>query len=1403
MNFARLLLFVILLLAPLAAHSAPITSDQIPNDLAPWQEWVLYGQDDRSCATLWHQNGQRRCRWPGELTLTINNDGGTFQQYWQLDREEWLVLPGDGRHWPQQVLLNDNPALVMRSDSTSIKRGATTSNSTIAPNRPMILVPAGKHRLSGHFSWHKMPKNLPIDPHTALIKLTRNGTFIHQPQLDRGGRLWLNKNANNNQHTEQDEIRFRVFRHVTDSIPLQLTTRLQMEVSGQAREINTGIVLPDGFVPLALNSPLPARLESDGTLRLQLKPGNWTVELVTRHLGAIDTLTMPEPHGPWAAQEVWSIKTRNDLRVVSIEGGTAIDPAQTGMPAAWKQLPAYLMKPNQPLKLVARKRGNSDPASEQLHMQRTLWLDFNGKGYTVKDQINGQLNSSSRLEAGSQLELGRATINSKDQFITRLTPQSGAGIELRQGKLNLEAESRIAPKNTTELPTVGWQFNPVSLHTQLNLPPGWRLLEATGPDSASSTWLRSWSLLDLFIVLVLALSFGRLWGFLSGFGALIGMALIYHEPNAPQLVWLNVLVPIALLRVLPHGRFKQLTGWYRNAGLLALLVIGLTFSVQQIRSAIYPQLDPHVSQYQNYDHSAGVSPQKMKSKALQANSMLRSTMDEEMTVMAVAPKRLIPHYDPDLKIQTGPGVPKWHWRRVELHWNGPVTADQQLKLYLLPPLATRLLLLGGVLLMAIMFLRLLSQGSLPRWRRSPPNEKAAATTLLFLGVATAMLTTILTMAAVTTAEAAFPAPELLEQLQQHLLEPASCTPNCIALDQLEINADQKRLRLRMTFHAQVDSAVPLPFPTRQLHLQSATLQQQRGQQQGQRGKQQEKQQGQAPLYRDAQQNLWARIPQGRHTLELYAILPQGLQRLQLPLPMAAGMVHIKAGQWQITGIQDGEASHGPIELTRRSSSSEKQLQPGEIPPFVEVQRQLHLGIDWRIKTTVRRLSQTGHALILNIPLLANERVTSPGVKIKDHQALFSMAPNANTFSWSSSLEKTSQLELLAGQREQFVEVWQLHADPIWHVKSSGVPIIHYYQHGRWQPQWRPWGGEKLTLDITRPAGINGQSVTIDSSQLQVSPGKRTTKVELNLQLRTSHGTDHTITLPDQAKLDQVIINGRAQPIKQHKRLVTVPLVPGDQTIQLKWQQPQGVDLITRASQVHLGAASVDAKMSLNLPHSRWTLFTYGPVLGPAVLFWGILLVIIVLAFILGRFADTPLRWWHWLLLFAGLSQASLPALIPVAAWLIILGLRQKWGERLDSSWSFNITQITLIALTIVAMLTIIGAIQQGLLGLPEMQVAGNDSTAWNLHWYQDRTSGFLPEAWVLSVPMYIYRLLMLLWALWLALALLKWLQWGWTCFSSHGLWRKPPPRAPRPSRTERKVQATQQESPQQPQKSEQ
>jgi hypothetical protein len=124
-------------------------------------------------------------------------------------------------------------------------------------------------------------------------------------------------------------------------------------------------------------------------------------------------------------------------------------------------------------------------------------------------------------------------------------------------------------------------------------------------------------------------------------------------------------------------------------------------------------------------------------------------------------------------------------------------------------------------------------------------------------------------------------------------------------------------------------------------------------------------------------------------------------------------------------------------------------------------------------------------------------------------------------------------------------------------------------------------------------------------------------------------------------------------------------------------------------------------------------------------------------------------------------------------WLLALGGRRKVPEDFKAD-RFNAIQALLVFLTVVAAIALMAAIKKGLLGLPDMQVSGNGSTAYNLNWYADRVSGPTAGAWVLSVPLYIYRLLMLAWALWLASSLIGWLKWGWESFTTGGYWKKAP-----------------------------
>ena len=73
-----------------------------------------------------------------------------------------------------------------------------------------------------------------------------------------------------------------------------------------------------------------------------------------------------------------------------------------------------------------------------------------------------------------------------------------------------------------------------------------------------------------------------------------------------------------------------------------------------------------------------------------------------------------------------------------------------------------------------------------------------------------------------------------------------------------------------------------------------------------------------------------------------------------------------------------------------------------------------------------------------------------------------------------------------------------------------------------------------------------------------------------------------------------------------------------------------------------------------------------------------------------------------------------------------------------------------------------------------MQVSGNGSTSTELRWFTDRSESMLRAPFVASAPMFVYRIAMLAWALWLALSVVKWLRWAFGVFGEGGFWRRAP-----------------------------
>lgn len=1327
----RIIILMAALLGLISAHANPINISEIPDVLQDWVPWVLYDEQDKLCPFLYQNHDDKRCRWPTKTQLVLTEKGGQFEQQWHIANAQWVPVPGRHDQWPQQLRVNGIVQAVVSQQ-----------------NLPHVYLTTGTHTVTGDFNWKALPQTLSLPIESGLVSLMINGLQRPFPRIDAKGLLWIQDVdiSGNNQVNVTDSVSINVQRHLKDEIPLQATTRIELNIAGAEREILLMGALLDGFIPMQLNSPLPARMEADGRLRVQVKAGQWVLMLQSRAVENVTKLQLPQTTTPWPQEEVWVFEAQTNLRQVTLSGAVGIDPKNTRLPANWQHWPAYQLQAETQLEIDQKQRGDLSQQQDQLSLNRTWWLDFDGQGLSLQDQIRGHVHNRYRLPMNADIQLGRVAVNGEDQFITRLQGDQKQGVELRSSQLDIVADSRW--QGTHKLPATGWDADFNNVSAQLNLPPGWRLLAATGIDKSSGSWMAKWTLLDLFLVFIIAASFSHLWGKTWGVVALLGMTLLYHEQGAPIAVWLNVLAASALLKVLPSGRFRVWIQRYFALSVLAVVLISLPFMVQQARQGIYPQLE-----YPSYKVSAAQPPKAYHAReqdALQRKEMSAMVMEGvEMMADSAAPmkstysQRPLAAYDPNTKVQTGPGLPNWQWRSSTLQFSGPVAKDQMIDLWLLSPLENRLLAFARIALLILMIAGVLG------WRKKFDLK------MLFPMMCAVALTTSMMPTTVMAADAVIPDDKVLTQLKQRLLAAPECVPSCASSETMRLKLDRQQLVIWQTIDAAETVLVPLPGQRGHWSPESVQVDGINA----------------AALQHDQQGRLWLKLDKGQHEIFMSGALPPQAA-VQLMLPMKPYHLSTLADDnWQVQGnTRSGYVSD--LVLTRLDSAKQvdKQtiLTPTSLPAFATVERRLHLGQQWQLETHVTRLTPADSVVQLQIPLLDGEVVTHDGLMVRDGNVQVQLRQGQRDYFWRSILTETPELTLNANQTTDWVESWTLSWGSIWHVQWHGLPLIASNQIGN--VMWRPWPGESLMLQVQRPAGEAGQTLTLDQSVLQVRPGQRSSDMQLNMTLRSSLGQQHTMSLPDEAQLTEVLIQGNKIPLELIDNNLTLPINPGEQQIQVKWQQDSAMTMMFSSPQTQIGLNGVNHEIEIFMPDNRWILAVGGPNLGPAVLMWGVLLVLVLVAIGLGRLSLTPLKAHHWILLLIGLTQASMMTLAIVVGWMLALGWRAKRPWQEDRA-GFNLVQIGLGLWTIVALSSLFFAIEQGLLGQPEMQIVGNGSYRHYLHWYQDHSAEILPQAWVLSLPLFVYRTLMLLWALWLAFALMGWLRWGWQCFSRDGIWR--------------------------------
>ena len=568
-------------------------------------------------------------------------------------------------------------------------------------------------------------------------------------------RVWLKARA---EVQEADALTVRVERLVTGGVPLEVKTRVILDVKGRARRVELGRLLLEGTRAIKATGSLPVRATASGIVEVFAQPGRAVFEIDAVALAPQDRLALPAG----AAVEIWRFVHQPEVRVLKVSGARAVHADQSALPQDWPG--GETLEVTEAILLEEVRRGDVGGGRDEVELDRTLWLDFDGRGFTVLDRLGGTLRENFRLRYLGEGEIGRVTdVRAQRDLLVTTTTGDERAVELRTTSLDLQVITRAAAARES-IKAVGWDRDLDRLSVRVNAPPGWQLLTARGPDRVTGAVVGELDFLKLGLLgaCLALLLWLRSWraALVGGLALLLtGGLLVYVALSA-----LALLAAAEKVRVLSNMRVGM------SAIAFLALALGITaMSVSEVQSIVAPQT---------------LSPDAIPDAPAAAAVVTAKPASSRPTYEgASVPETLAA----DVSVQTGPGLTSWSWNRYELEYRGVVDQTAELQLYWLSPGLSITLSLARVLLSIALLLLLLG-----RARQTLRGWRTAALPLA-----------ILLFAPAAQADD-FPSSGLLEELERRALDD-KCAGPCVTVPSARVDDET----LRMEVHAQKRAGVVL------------------------------------------------------------------------------------------------------------------------------------------------------------------------------------------------------------------------------------------------------------------------------------------------------------------------------------------------------------------------------------------------------------------------------------------------------------------------------------------------------------------------------------------------------------------------------------------------------------------
>lgn len=1318
----------------------------VPPELEDWRDWVLADHQNIYCPIDDTSRKRLPCVWISELSVNLTshpNNRITFRIEGRANAESFVEIPSSDKR-PVAVQLNGVPARV-----------------GIVSDFPRVFVDRGAFTITGHIDLDGVPRSLGIPRSAAIVKLSIDGQDVAVPRIE-DGKLWLQAQAVVPE--SENTMRLDVYRRLWDDIPQMLDTRIRLTVDGEDRVETLGQPILEGFRAISVDADVPVQVAQDGTFLVQVTRGvSWlSIRAVSDQI--LDEFVPTSRGSNWPTSETWVFIARLQHRTVDVEGVDPVDPSLVDSP--FGSAPTYTLPLGSTLRLVNEVRGDPNPKPALFNVSREIWLGFDGSSMVTSDEIVADVESEIRI--GADYDLGTVSVDGTNRLVTYLDEESDskAGITLHPSERRVEAVSLLDSRS--DVSATGWTVDVDSLNINLNVPPGWKLLWTSGIDRVNESWLSSWwNLWDIFISVLIVVVLYRVGGIPVAVVVSIAILLGYQEHAAPAIGWLVLGLVLLLERQIGSGTARRVTQIVYWALLVPVVVMSVYVAANNLRQAVYPQLDAAIGSALLPVEVAAVDEETIVVD--RRTMIMRDSFDlpspVETPEIAHSKSRLdiarqegvvvtgnfidgSPVQQPLVAVQTGPGIPTWNWDRVALDWVGPVSQDQRIGLTFLPPPATRIVFVL-IAVMHLLMLLILVMVKVSDYIDIPPRFRKVAS-LLILGVVT------------TSVNASFPESELLKELEERLTALPDCAPGCASLERASLTMDdENELQIDLTILAGAKVAVPLPKGTPRTSLVEVFRD----------GRRQ-------PLFRDSIGSTYVEVDDGQnHFVMRFTV--RGLDDLVIDFPMKAAEISKDVCCWRVSDSVESDQQR--IVLNRQQEDSDDATLTSSTYEFAQplvVERELDLRYEPTVRSTVRVSASREEFLSVEIPLLRGETVLDEHVAVRNGNVVVIFDPNENVVSWRSSIRLEDELVINAPSYTERAEKWFVRGSDFWRFEAEGVMAS---QSERNATVYLPREGETLTLKLTKPIPVPGNTLTVKSVDLTSQVGSRASTHTASFRIESSVADNFSVELPASAVLEGITIDGQDQPLSTGA-LVNFTVTHGEHAYGMSWRMEDPLSWLYQTPEIAISGDARNVSHAVQLAKNRWILFLGGPAIGSAVLFWGVVIVTVLVGLTLTYLPRFPLTKLDAILVAVGATLANIWALLFVALWT--LGVWWRARTKLDELplYAYRLIQIALGLLAVIGLLALFFTVLSALQTPPDMYITSSsivsDRATYSaldahlLRWFGDESSVELPTAWVFSLPFWVYQLTMLAWSLWLVFALIKWVRATFAALSEPMFWGK-------------------------------